>query len=177
MCTVQTFLGSKSLQLHTCSDSCIQFQWPDEIACFKIRTDDFHPMSLQILPRVEAFQTSAFHSSRWFVPGSLSGRNTKQRALKNKLKQDENKQICLFQKCCQTKAFAIEIDCGGCWLINGVLVLLDAGQFHNLQVGSRNRLLGAGCIDKQQHHRATRSVAIRGKKAIRATSNADREQF
>lgn len=41
----------------------------------------------------------------------------------------------------------------GCRLINGVLVLLDAGQFHNPQVGSRNRLLGAGCIDKQQHHR------------------------
>lgn len=27
------------------SDSCIQFQWPDEIMCFKIRSDRFHPVN------------------------------------------------------------------------------------------------------------------------------------
>ena len=84
------------------------------VSRYAVTTSILSMTSLQILPRVEAFQTSAFHSSRWFVPGSLSGRNTKQRALKNKLKPDENKQICLFQKCCQTKTFFIGVDCGGC---------------------------------------------------------------
>ena len=78
------------------------------VSRYAVTTSILSMTSLQILPRVEAFQTSAFHSSRWFVPGSLSGRNTKQRALKNKLIPDENKQICLSRNVAKPKPLLLK---------------------------------------------------------------------